>query len=42
MTHTAVTMTPKKDMNQERFNCGITYGDKNKDVYVFGGENDSD
>jgi len=31
-------MTPKKDMNQKRYNFGITYNDEDKDVYVLGGQ----
>lgn len=37
MTHMDVTMTPKKNMNHERLNFGITNDEKNKEVYVFGG-----
>lgn len=32
-----MTLTVKKDMNQVRNDFGMTYDDKNRQVYVFGG-----
>lgn len=32
-------MTSQKDMNKQRDDFGITYDDKSKQVYVFGGYN---
>lgn len=37
VSHTAVKMTPRKEMGQKRFGFGITYDEKNREVYVFGG-----
>lgn len=42
MTQKDVTVTPKKEMFQERYSFGITYDEKNKEVYVFGGANGYD
>lgn len=35
-------MTMKNYMNQKRHKFGITYDDYNKEVYVFGGEDNED
>jgi len=38
ISHLDITVTEKKDMNQKRDQFGITYDDKKKEVYVFGGK----